>query len=156
MWKVWSSSQTKQTTWYDIVLSLSMLASFSITMTNMFSPREMEGKDIVGAGMHFSDVENSSSGNEIFCVEMHWNIFPPSQISIYQQEDEEAPIYRSPNIWSWSFWKEWSSDKTGFCVAHDGQTNWLENLWLPCFMFEQKIKQAKCHKPSLLWLFQIL
>ena len=71
----------------------------------MFSPREMEEKDIVGAGMHFSDVENSSSGNEIFCVEMHWNIFPPSQISIYQQEDEEVPIYRSPNILFCSFWK---------------------------------------------------
>ena len=83
-------------------------------MTNMFSPREMEGKDIVGAGMHFSDVENSSSGNEIFCVEMHWNIFPQSQISIYQQEDEEAPIYRSPNILFCSFWKNEVLIKPGF------------------------------------------
>ena len=36
------------------------------------------------------------------------------------------------------FLEEWSSDKTGFCVAHDGRTNWLENLWLPCFVFEKK------------------
>ena len=35
--------------------------------------------------MHFSDVKNSSSGNEIFCVEMHPNIFPPSQISIFKK-----------------------------------------------------------------------
>ena len=115
----------------------------------MFSPREMEGKDIVGAGMHFSDVENSSSGNEIFCVEMHWNIFPPSQISIYQQEDEEAPIYRSPNILFCSFWKNEVLIKPGF-VWH---TMVKQIDWKICDYHVSCLKRKQAKKPTLLSLF---
>ena len=66
------------------------------------------------------------------------------------QEDEGAPIYwsRAPIYWSpWilfsKFWeglRRESSDKTRFCVSHDGPTNELETFCLPCFMFKNKTK----------------
>ena len=66
------------------------------------------------------------------------------------QEDEGAPIYwsRAPIYWSpWilfsKFWdglRRESSDKTRFCVSHDGPTNGLETFCLPCFMFKNKTK----------------
>ena len=71
-------------------------------------------------------------------------------IIIISQEDEGAPIYwsRAPIYWSpWilfsKFWdglRRESSDKTRFCVSHDGPTNGLETFCLPCFMFKNKTK----------------
>ena len=36
--------------------------------------------------------------------------------------------------------KRESSDKTRFCVSHDGLSNGLETFCLPCFMFKNKTK----------------
>ena len=76
------------------------------------------------------------------------SFFLPSEI--VSQEDEGAPIYwsRAPIYWSpWilfsKFWeglRRESSDKTRFCVSHDGPTNELETFCLPCFMFKNKTK----------------
>ena len=37
--------------------------------------------------------------------------------------------------------KRESSDKTRFCVSHDGLSNGLETISLPCFMFKNKTKK---------------
>ena len=128
-----------------------MLASFVISMKNMFAPMEMN--DIVR--VHFSDPSKTLLLEmRYFASKCIGTYFHNPRYLFISQEDEEAPIYWCTNILFWSFWK--GSNKTGFCVSHDGQTNWLETCCLPCFMFDNKTKhrhRQSHHSFLLIWLF---